>query len=325
MQQIRLAEPGRFETLSVAQPEAESGEALIRIHRIGVCGTDLHAFAGRQPFFSYPRVLGHELGAEIISVPDGDHGLTAGDKVAVEPYIATGFGQDGNKGRYNCNPNLQVLGVHSDGGMQRYLAVPPYLLHKSEELSYEQLALVETLGIGAHAVRRAGLSGGEDVLVIGAGPIGLAAVQFARAAGANVRVLDISEPRRNFVASLGIEAVSDFAEQRAEVVFDATGSKASMEKAFDYVEFGGKLVFVGLVLDRISFDDPQFHRREMTLLSSRNSAHEFPRIIGMIERGEIDTKPWVSKRMRLGDVPGEFPSLRAIPDLIKAVIEVDEA
>lgn len=324
MRQIVLDQPGNFRERSADPPRPGPDEALVQVRRIGVCGTDLHAFAGRQPFFSYPRVLGHELGVEVLEVPVNERGIVVGDRCAVEPYLNNPASHASRLGRPNCCEELQVLGVHVDGGMQGLFTVPLSLLHKSEKLSLEQLALVETLGIGQHAVERSGIGEGDNALVIGAGPIGLAALQFAQADGAAVTSLDISPERRAFVASLGIEAVDTVGDRQFDYVFDATGSQASMEKSFDYCAHGARLVFIGLMQGRISFDDPSFHRKELTLLASRNSAHAFPKIISMIEDGRIDTAPWVNHRLRLAEVPGEFEKLRGIPDLVKAVIEVGE-
>src|SRR5438067_817264 len=186
MLQIRLEQPGEFIARESSAPVRAEGEALVRIRRIGVCGTDLHAFQGNQPFFTYPRVLGHELAGEIIEIGANDRGLTVGDRVAIEPYLACDECRACRSGRYNCCARLEVLGVHRDGGMQELLAAPIRLLHRSERLALEQLALVETLGIGFHAVERAALAPGESVLVVGAGPIGLAVSQFALLAGARV-------------------------------------------------------------------------------------------------------------------------------------------
>jgi 2-desacetyl-2-hydroxyethyl bacteriochlorophyllide A dehydrogenase len=322
MRQIVLEQPGQFQEQFADPIEADPGEALVRIHRIGVCGTDLHAFAGRQPFFSYPRILGHELGVEVISAPPNRRDIRPGDRCAVEPYISCGKCHACLLKRPNCCETLQVLGVHREGGMRPFLSVPVELLHKSDKLSLDQLALVETLGIGAHAVARSGIREGQEALVVGAGPIGLAVIQFAQAASARVRMLEISEPRRAFVEQLGVPTMAKFDGRLADVVFDATGSPQAMEASFDYPAHGGLLVFVGLVQGRISFDDPQFHRRELTVMSSRNSCHDFPGIIRMIEEGRIDTAPWITCRMGLAEVPGVFPSLRQQPNLVKAMIEV---
>ena len=324
MRQVVLNRPGEFSDESAPAPDPGVDEALVRVRSIGVCGTDLHAFAGRQPFFSYPRVLGHELGVEILSVPKNDRGIGAGDRCSVEPYINNPESHASRLGKTNCCEDLQVMGVHVDGGMSGLFTVPVRLLHKSEKLSFDQLALVETLGIGFHAVERSGLGEGARALVIGAGPIGLGVVEFANAEGANVTVLDIRPERRKFIEQRGVEVIGEVGERRFDYVFDATGSKASMEASFDYCAHGATLVFVGLVQDRISFHDPSFHRKELTLKSSRNSAHAFPKIIAMIENGRIDTGPWVNHRLKLSEVTSDFEGLRKIPDLVKAVIEVGD-
>ncbi len=323
MRQIVLDKPGTFFERGVDSPTPSPGEALVRVHRIGVCGTDLHAFAGRQPFFSYPRVLGHELGVEIVEAPDNPAGLGPGDRCAVEPYLNCGSCHACLRGCPNCCESLQVLGVHRDGGMQEFLTVPVRLLHKSEKLSLDQLALVETLGIGAHAVVRSGLASGDEALIVGAGPIGLAVFSFARLTGARIRVLELDSRRRAFIQNLGAEVVAEPGSLRADVVFDATGSRASMEASFRLIAHAGRLGFVGLVQGPISFDDPEFHRRETTLIASRNSRGQFPRIIGLIEDGSLDTSPWITHRLSLSGVPEGFPALGSSPGLVKAVIEID--
>ncbi len=322
MLQITLLEPGRFAAREAAEPDVPPGHALVAVRRIGVCGTDLHAFAGRQPFFTYPRVLGHELGVEVLAVPPGDHGIEAGDLCAVEPYLNCGTCRTCRAGKSNCCETLKVLGVHCDGGMGERIAVPVTKLFPSTTLTLDQLALVETLGIGQHAVERAGLTPGTEVLVVGAGPIGLAVVQFAKAAGATVRVVELNPVRRTLVEKFGAEAIAEFDGKLVPVVFDATGSKAAMEKSLEYIAFGGTLVFVGLVNDRVSFDDPLFHRRELTLKASRNSAGAFPAIMRMIDAGRIDTTPWVTHRMTLKSVPEQFAGLPKDVNLVKCIIDV---
>jgi 2-desacetyl-2-hydroxyethyl bacteriochlorophyllide A dehydrogenase len=220
---------------------------------------------------------------------------------------------------------LQVLGVHTDGGMRGRIAVPVERLFKSDKLSFDQLALVETLGIGAHAVARSQLKTGDSVLIVGAGPIGLAVLQFALVAGGRVRVLDVSRQRREFAARFDVETLAEPEGKLAEVVFDATGNPTAMEASFERVAHGGRLVFVGLILGRVSFDDPLFHRREMTIFATRNSCGQFPRIIRMIEEGRIDTTPWITHRLSLADVPGRFAELPGRPGLVKAIIEVSDA
>lgn len=338
MKTIILTEPGNFvlEDTEAPQP-VQAGEALVRIRRIGVCGTDLHAFRGRQPFFTYPRILGHELGVEIVEIAPGDHGLAPGDQCAVEPYLNCGHCVACRRGRPNCCTSLQCLGVHCDGGMREAIKVPARKLHKSESLSLDQLALVETLGIGAHAVSRANLEPEENVLVVGAGPIGLSVVQFAMLAGVRIAVMDMNARRLAFCREqFGVEQTlvpgEDVASQLREAfdgemptaVFDATGSAASMEQSFGLVANSGRLILVGLVLGEIKFNDPEFHRREMTLLSSRNSTpDDFRRIISLIETGKVDTTPWITHRTSLESVVDTFAGfLEPEAGVIKAMIEL---
>lgn len=336
---LRLEAPGRLALVTTdASAAPGAGEALVRIHRVGICGTDLHAFGGRQPFFTYPRILGHELGVEVLALGNGVDAVAVGDRCSVEPYLNCGVCIACRRGKPNCCAQLQVLGVHTDGGMREHLLVPARKLHRSALLSFDQLALVETLGIGCHAVDRARIEPGEFALVIGAGPIGLAVMQFAVEAGARVIVLDINEARLRFCQQqLGVAhtllatagPVVDALLQLTggdlpTVVFDATGNSKSMMAAFDYASPGGRLVLVGLVQGEITFNDPHFHRRELTLLASRNARSEdFDRIIHLIESGRIDTTPWITHRASIHETPSVFPSwTRPETGVIKAMVEL---
>jgi 2-desacetyl-2-hydroxyethyl bacteriochlorophyllide A dehydrogenase len=322
MQQIVLERPGYFIEQDATPPVPETGEALVHVRRVGVCGTDYHAFAGNQMFFTYPRILGHEMSAEVVEAPANERGIKPGMKCAVEPYLSCGDCHACRNGKRNCCERIRVLGVHIDGGMQTFLSVPLERLHPSVALSFDQLAMVEPLSIGAHAVARSGLREGEEVLVVGAGPIGLAVTQFALAAGARVRMLEINLARREFAARPEVEILERPDERLADVVFEATGNAASMEQSVARAAFGGRVVFVGLVQSSFAIDDVLFHRREITLLASRNSLDDFPRIIRAIEQRQIDTTPWITHRLSLDEVPRRFPDLAREKNCIKAMIEV---
>ncbi len=338
MRQAVLEQPGRL-VLADGPPPAPPGpgEALVRVRRVGVCGTDFHAFKGEQPFFTYPRILGHELGVELVEAPAGAGGLKPGDRCALEPYMECGRCVACRRGRPNCCAKLEVLGVHVDGGMRELITVPLRKLHRSESLSFEQLALVETLSIGAHAVARAGLQRDDTVLVVGTGPIGLAVIQSTPPLGVRVLATDVNEARLEFCrGQMGVERTfpADASAEHAlgaathgempTVVFEATGNPASMERSFGFVASGGTLVLVGLCPSKIAFADPEFHRREMTLLSSRNAvAADFDRVLDAVEAGRLDTRPWVTHRAPLSDVGEALPSW-ARPDsgVLKAMVEV---
>lgn len=337
MLQITLHEPGKFSSADVPQPNPRAGEALVRVHRLGVCGTDLHAFAGKQPFFSYPRVLGHELGVEVVGLGEGEHEVKVGDRCSVEPYLNCGRCSACRRGTPNCCSELKVMGVHVDGGMRPYFTLPSNKLHPSAKLDYEQLALVETLGIGAHAVERANVQPDDYVLVIGAGPIGLSVIQFALVTRAHLVVADISEQRLAFCREkLGVKHTvasgPDLAAQLRQigggdlpnVIIDATGNAKSMASTFDLASHAGRIVFVGLFQGDLTFNDPNFHRRELTLLASRNSMPStFRAIIRLVENGRVDTKPWITHRLALADVPAVFPKdVAGNPAVLKAMISV---
>ncbi len=323
MRQIILEAPGRFVERETSRSVANAGQALVKIERIGVCGSDFHAFAGRHPIYTYPRVIGHELSGVVMQVGVNNRGIQPGDRCAIEPYISCGACRACAKGLNNCCENIQVLGIHVDGGMQEYLSVPISLIHKSEVLTLDQLVLVEMLGIGAHAVVRSGVKNGEQAIVVGAGPIGMAVAQFASALGVRIHLIEKSEWRRAFAEQMGYTASPTAEDRQAEVVFDATGNALAMGASLDYVEPGGSLVYVGLTREPVCIDDSLFHRKEVTLLASRNSNGQFPEIIELIEEGKIDTTPWITDRLNLSDVPIQFESLPTRRTLMKAVVEMN--
>jgi 2-desacetyl-2-hydroxyethyl bacteriochlorophyllide A dehydrogenase len=338
MQTLTLTTPGAFSlTDTPSPPSLQPDEALVQVHRVGICGTDLHAYRGRQPFFNYPRILGHELGVQVLELGSAASSLKVGDRCAVEPYLNCGHCIACRRGKSNCCMNLQVLGVHIDGGMREMIVVPVDKLHVSNQLSFEQLALVETLGIGAHAVERANPQPNDTVLVIGAGPIGLAVLESLRPLGCTITVADREEKRLAFVRSqfadvgtlLATDALVEqlpaaFDGDLPTVVFDATGNPASMNQGIHYVASGGTLVFVGLFQGDLVIADPLFHRKEITLLASRNAQpHTFKHLIDRMERGDLDTAPWITHQASLADVTSQFPGwLDPANGVIKAMVTV---
>ena len=323
---------------SKARNRPGPGEALVRVHRVGICGTDISGYLGKMPFFTYPRIPGHELGVEVIEVGEGVTNVHPGDRCSVEPYINDPNSYASKRGRPNCCEKLEVLGVHRDGGMRPRFIVPARKLHASQHLSFEQLALVETLAIGCHACNRAAPEADETVLIIGAGPIGLSTLEFVKLAGAKIIVLDVNDQRLEFCKRmLGVHHTikpSDRleADLRAltdghlpDIVIDATGSNVSMSSAFSYIAPGGRLVFLGITTEDVKFRHPVFHKPEGTLLCSRNALpDDFRQIIRLIEGGEIDTTPWITHRAAFDELPGLFPTyIKPETGVIKAIVEVD--
>lgn len=328
MNALSLASPRRFEFIEQPElPPPGPGEAVVRIHAIGVCGTDVSGYLGKMPFIRYPRILGHELGVEVIAVGGAEDGVRPGDLCSVEPYLNCGACAMCRQGRTNCCETLEVLGVHCDGGLRPLIRLPASKLHPAAGLASEQAALVETLAIGCHAVNRAALRPAETALVIGAGPIGLAVMEFIRLSGANFSIVEPRDGRREFARAMfqpaAAHASLDEAAE-ADVVFDATGHPGSMARAIEACAFGGRAVFVGITPEPVPVNDAFFHRRELTLLATRNAvAADFTRIIGLIRDGRIDTAPWITHRIGFSDVPAAFPRLLE-PDsgVVKAVIRM---
>lgn len=341
MKAIQLEKPRSFRRIEAAEPASPGpGEALVRVHRVGICGTDISGYLGKMPFFSYPRIPGHELGVEVIAVGGRVTHVRAGDRCSVEPYMNCGRCFPCRKGATNCCENLKVLGVMTDGGLTERIVLPAHKLHPANKLTPDQCALVETLAIGCHAVNRGNPQPGENVLVIGAGPIGLSVIEFVKLSGARTVVMDLNEQRLEFVrAKMGVSDTiatkGDGAEMEAlrqltngalaQVVIDATGSNQSMSRALQCCGFTGRLVYVGITPAEVSFPHaPIMHRRELTLLASRNALPpDFTRIIRLIEDGRIDTRPWITHHAAFDELIEKFPAYtQPETGVIKAVVHV---
>lgn len=340
MRAIQLQEPKQFQTIDIPSPgDPGPGEALVRTHRMGICGTDYSGYLGKMPFFKYPRIPGHELGVEVLAVGEGVENVKVGDRCSVEPYMNCGTCYACRKGNSNCCVSLDVIGVMVDGGLCEQFLIRAEKLHPSAKLDMEQLALVETLAIGCHACDRGAPEKDEHVLIIGAGPIGLATLEFTRLTGATITVMDMVESRLDFCKqTYGVAHTIPFKgdgteiEQMREftngdfysVVTDATGNNKSMSAAAEYCAHTGSLVYVGITTQELTYSHPKIHRPELTLKASRNALpRDFGRIIGLIEDGTIDTTPWITHRTSFGDVIGEFETFtRPESGVIKAVIDV---
>jgi alcohol dehydrogenase len=341
MKALQLEKPFAWRQIEIPEPpQPGPGEALMKVLRVGVCGTDLGGYLGKMPFFSYPRIPGHELGVEVIAVGEGVTNLTPGDRCAVECYLNCQKCYACRRGFTNCCESNQTLGVMCDGGLTERIILPARKLHVANKLTPDQCALVETLAIGCHAVDRANAKPGENVLIIGAGPIGLSALEFARLSGARPIVMDIAESRLAFVREkMGvpdtilasgedsdIKALLEMTNgQLADAVIDATGNNKSMVRAMEFAAFAGRVVYVGITQQNLEFPHAPFlHRRELTIMASRNAlARDFVRIVRLIEERKIDTQPWITHHANFADVPEIFPTwLKPETGVIKAVVEI---
>ncbi|WP_417361204.1 zinc-binding alcohol dehydrogenase family protein [Galbibacter sp.] len=336
MKYIVCQEPTNFEIKEKEVPVKNHGEALLKIHRVGICGTDLHAYAGNQAFFKYPRILGHELAAEILDIDRNDQGLKTGDMVIVMPYVSCGSCIACKRGKTNCCANIQVLGVHADGGMQEVISVRTDLLLPANDLSYNEMAIVEPLAIGAHALRRSNIQPGDYIVVIGCGPIGIGLMKLAQITGANVIALDVNKDRLHYVQDqIGVQYAFNVLEDpvskisrltntdMATAVFDATGSKKALESGIDYMAHGGEFILVGLSKEELCYSHPKIHAKETTLKCSRNATLEdFQFVIRHIK--EFPTKSFVTHQVHFTDMISHFDSwLIPKTGVIKAMVNFD--
>ncbi len=328
--------PHQLNYIEVDYPQRKSGETLLKIERIGICGTDLHAFEGTQPFFNYPRILGHELAAIIVETDAA--GFSVGEKVTFIPYFNCGVCIACRMNKPNCCTTINVCGVHVDGGMREYITVPDYSLIHGGELSFDELALVEPLAIGAHGVKRANVEPNEFVLVVGAGPIGLGTMEFARIAGGKVIAMDINDDRLQFCKDkLQVtDTVNPLTENVLEklaaitnsdmptVIIDATGSLKAINNAFQYLAHGGRYVLVGLQKGDISFNHPEFHKRESTLMSSRNATRaDFEHVIASMKQKLVNPTTYITHRVHFNEVKDNFETwLNPANGVIKAMISL---
>jgi 2-desacetyl-2-hydroxyethyl bacteriochlorophyllide A dehydrogenase len=312
------------------------GWALIDVAHVGICGTDFHIFEGKHPFLAYPRVMGHEVSGTVVEI-NGSATVAVGQDVIVNPYLSCGKCAACRQGKPNCCVSIQVLGVHRDGAMSEQILVPVANLLPAGGLSLVEAATVEFLAVGAHAVRRSMAVEGGRALVIGAGPIGLGTALFARIAKQQVTIMDVSAERLALAArQLGfltidgskgrvLERILDrTAGAGFDVVYDATGNTESLKAAFAYVAHGGVMVMVSVVQDDITFSDPEFHKREMMLIGSRNATRaDFEHVVASIRGGKIPVDQLVTHRTTLRDSPRDIAAwAHQKSGLIKAMIDV---
>jgi 2-desacetyl-2-hydroxyethyl bacteriochlorophyllide A dehydrogenase len=336
MQAVVCRQPGEMAIEERPEPARGEAEVLVGVSRIGICGTDFHIYEGTHPFLQYPRIVGHEFSGVVLEAPP-ESALQPGETVVVNPYVACGSCIACRNGKPNCCMKIAVLGVHRDGGMCERISIPARNVYPAGKLTVDQAASCEFLAIGAHAVARSQIQSGMRALVIGAGPIGLGAALFAGIAGGDITILDRDPERLAFAVENGVAARAIAADDRIvetvaaatggegyDIVFDATGNRASMEGAFRHVAHGGTLVLVSIVTENITFSDPEFHKREMTLMGSRNATRaDFERVIAAIEAGRVPLEKLLTHRTSLANAITDLPRwAQEKRGLVKALVEL---
>lgn len=335
MDAIVCSKPGNLYREKKAIPQPRSGEVLLRVHALGICGSDIHAFHGNQPMFSYPQVMGHEISAEVVQCGESVNDLLPGQQVVVIPYRNCGECIACRRGRSTCCKNLSVMGVHSAGAMQEYVTVSAEYIVPLEGISHADAALIEPYSISAHAVHRSGVKDGEWILVVGAGAIGLGAADISRALGANVILADGNDYRLNSAKSnYGFEHClnpfrSDYRDEINRItngdgpttIIDATGNAASMNSSVDIVAASGTIVFVGLHSGDICINDLAFHKRETTLLASRAaSRQDFELVIDLVQKGKLRISCLRSRTVNFSEIDQALFKELTSPEIVKSVV-----
>ena len=333
MKYIVCKKPGEFLLKEKENPIRKDGEALLQIKKVGICGTDLHAYTGNQAFFTYPRILGHELATEVLEIDKNEKGIKAGDKVVIMPYLSCNACIACRNGKTNCCTNIKVLGIHTDGGMQEQITVLVDILLPANHLSDNQMAIVEPLAIGAHAIRRAELKKAEYVVVIGCGPIGIGIAKLSQIEGAKVIVLDMNNNRLQYAKEkIGVDYIINVNDnsvkqvleitngELATVVFDASGNKKALETGPSYMAHGGRFVLVGLSKGELTYNHPAIHAKEMTLMCSRNATTEdFEHVINVLD--QFPTDSFITHNVHYLDMISNFDSwLNPEAGVIKAMV-----
>lgn len=313
MKAIAITEPRVAKVVERRVPEPAPGEVLLRVCRLGLCGTDLATYRGVNPLASYPRIPGHEIGATIERAGEGvDPCWHVGREVLVVPYTSCGHCNACRQGRMNACRNNQTLGVQRDGALAEFLVAPQEKLLASDKLSLRELALVEPLTIGNHAVGRGRVTTEETVAVLGCGPIGLGAIAAAARRGARVIALDVDASKLPLAQKCGAtEAVVD---DVPDVVIEAVGSPETFRAAVDMVAFAGRVVYVGYTKSPVEYDASLFVKKELDILGSRNAtAVDFAEVIAMLEERRFPADEVVSHTVPLAEAGAALAEWDAEP------------
>jgi threonine dehydrogenase-like Zn-dependent dehydrogenase len=338
MKALAITAPGRAAFVDVPEPEPGPGEVLLAVRHVGLCGSDLNTFLGRNPLVALPRIPGHEISATILGKGAGvPEAFAPGRGVIVIPYTTCGRCTSCRAGRENACRYNRTLGVQQDGGLGERLRVHHDRLILDDALPEESRALVEPLSVGFHAVRRGRVAAGETVLVLGAGMIGTGVILGARAAGARVIVSDVAEEKRPLLARLGvtefvnperqdlaaaIAALTD--DQGADVVVEAVGLPATFRAAIDLAAFAGRVVYVGYAKEAVSYDTSRFNLKELDIMGSRNATRaDFDAVVAFLAAHPEIADAVITRRFPWPDADGALDFWQSHrPETMKIVISL---
>lgn len=318
MKAVKIEKPWEISCIELPEPQPQEGQALIQVKAAGICGSDIGAFRGANNLVSYPRIIGHEIAGEILSISeDNPKGLKPGDRVVADPYLFCGHCYPCSIGRTNCCVDLKVLGVHVDGGMSEYFAHPAHMLYKlPDSVPWELAPIAEPLTISLHGIHRGSLKAGEHVAIIGAGPIGLLAAMSAKVYGAEPILIDLVKERLEFAKQLGIKKticsktedpqkmVSQYTNGRmAELVMECSGANAAVRMSLDLVSNAGRITLTGWPKKETPLPTDLITKKEIDIRGARTSAGEFEEAIRLIENNLVDVRQILTKVIGIEEAP----------------------
>lgn len=323
-----MEKPWNIEISDVQMPKPKEDEALLRVKSAGICGSDIGAFRGTNGLVSYPRIIGHEIAGEVISIPENNkNGIKPGDRVIVDPYLYCGHCYPCSIGRTNCCVDLKVLGVHVDGGMAEYFCHPADMLLKvPDDMPWDIIPLAEPLTIALHGIHRLNLKAGEHIAINGAGPIGLLAAMVALHYGAEPIMIDLVKERLDFAKSLGVqytinlreedlvEKVSEYTNGRmAECVMEASGANSAIRATLDIVSHAGRIALTGWPKQETPIPTDMITRKEVDVRGARTSAGEFPEAIDLIYHQKVDARRILTKVISIDEAPETIRDIEKNP------------
>lgn len=339
MKAVCLEKPWSISLVEKERPLPQAGEALIKVKSVGICGSDIGAFRGTNELVSYPRIIGHEIAGEIVEIPsENPKGFVIGDRVVVDPYLYCGHCYPCSISRTNCCTNLNVLGVHVNGGMTEYLCHSAAMLTKVPEgMSWEMAPLSEPLTIALHGLHRGKLQAGEHIIIFGAGPIGVLAALASLQYGATPIVVDPVEDRLAMVRALHIpytinptteslvEKVNEYTKGRmAEMVMEASGANSAIRSSIDVVSHAGRVVLTGWPKHDTELPTGVFTKKELDIRGARTSAGEFEEALELIASGKVPMQELLTKVIQLEEAPQMLKNIEANPgSYMKVVVRID--
>lgn len=327
MKAVMIEKPGEIHIAEVPSRACSETDAVIRVKMAGICGSDIGAFRGTNGLVSYPRVIGHEIAGEVISIPENTKGIKAGDRVVVDPYLYCGKCYPCSIGRTNCCNDLKVLGVHVDGGMTEVISHPAEMLIKiPDNITWELAPMAEPLTIALHGIHRLKLKKGEHIAISGAGTIGLLAALVALAYEATPILIDVIEERLAFAKQLGInccinlrtdslqDKISEYTNQKlCECVMEASGANAAIRSAFDIVCHAGRLALTGWPSKETAIPTDIITRKEIDVYGARTSAGEFEEALMLMAENKVNVEPLLTKVVRVEDAPAVLRDIAENP------------